>query len=29
VAKILEKLARCRSRLEQIQPGCSQPKRKK
>ena len=29
VEKILEKLARCRSRLEQIQPGCSQPKLKK
>lgn len=24
--KILEKLARCRRRLEQIQPGCTQPK---
>jgi len=29
VEKILEKLARCRNRLEQIQPGCSQPKLKK
>ena len=29
VAKILEKLARCRVRLEQIQPGCTQPKLKK
>jgi len=29
VEKILEKIARCRRRLEQIQPGCSLPKRKK
>ena len=27
--KILEKLARCRQRLEQIQPGCTQAKLKK
>ena len=27
VEKILEKLARCRRRLEQIQPGCTKPKR--
>jgi hypothetical protein len=26
VDRILEKLARCRQRLEQIQPGCTQPK---
>src|SRR5271154_5613837 len=29
VEKILEKIARARHRLEQIQPGCSLPKRKK
>lgn len=28
VEKILEKLARCRRRLEQIQPGCTKPKRR-
>jgi transposase len=28
VEKILEKLARCQRRLEQIQPGCTQPRRK-
>lgn len=27
VEKILEKVARCQRRLEQIQPGCTQPKR--
>lgn len=27
VEKILEKLARCRRRLEQVQPGCTQSKR--
>jgi transposase len=27
VERILEKLARCRRRLEQIQPGCTKPKR--
>jgi len=29
VASILEKLARCRQTLEQIQPGCSQPRAKR
>jgi transposase len=29
VQKILEKLDRCRRRLEQIQPGCTKPKRRK
>lgn len=29
VEKILEKLDRCRRRLEQIQPGCTKPKRRK
>lgn len=28
VEKILEKFARCQRRLEQIQPGCTQPRRK-
>jgi transposase len=28
VEKILDKLARCRRRLEQIQPGCTAPKRR-
>lgn len=28
VERILEKVARCRRRLEQIQPGCTQPKRR-
>ena len=28
VEKLLEKIARCQRRLEQIQPGCTQPKRK-
>ena len=27
VEKILEKVARCRHRLEQVQPGCTQSKR--
>jgi transposase len=27
VERILEKVARCRRRLEQVQPGCTQPKR--
>jgi hypothetical protein len=29
VESILEKLARCRQTLEQIQPGCSQPRTKR
>jgi len=29
IEKILEKIARARRRLEEIQPGCSLPKRKK
>lgn len=29
VASIQEKLARCRQTLEQVQPGCTQPRRKK
>ena len=28
VEKILEKFARCQHRLEQLQPGCTKPKRK-
>jgi transposase len=28
IERILEKVARCRRRLEQIQPGCTQPKRR-
>jgi len=28
VEKLLEKIARCQRRLEQLQPGCTQPKRK-
>ena len=29
VESILEKLARCRRRLEQVQPGCTKPKSRK
>ena len=28
IDRILEKIARCRQRLEQVEPGCTQPKRK-